>query len=184
MQYVVSNARQFINAKRKTGVSRQRGATLVEIILYLAVAAIVIFAVFSLFSNAFGGGKSQSEITSIQGIASGVNSIYGTQRTYPSGSLVPALIQTKAAPSATIDPSSTTSLRNSFGGAITVIGYDTQYQISTGGLPQRACAELAQINIGAIGMNINGTETPSPATAGNAVANCNGNPNTITWAIR
>lgn len=185
MKFVVSNARRVINAKQRAGVSRQRGATLIEIILYLAVAAIIIFAVFSLFGNAFGGGKSQSETANIQGLVSGVNSLYGTQRTYPTGSLIPALIKAKAAPSSmVVQGGATNSLRNSWGGAVAVNGSENYYTIQTTGVPARACIELAQMSVGAVGFGINGQGLNSPASATDSANTCTAENNTLSWDIR
>lgn len=185
MQYVVSNVRHVVNEQRRAGMSRQRGATLIEIILYLAVAAIIIFAIFSLFGNAFGGGKSQSESANIQGLVSGVNSIYGTQRTYPTGSLIPALITTKAAPSAMIvQGGATDSLRNSWGAGVTVVGFESYYQIKDTGVPARACIELAQMSLGAVGFGINGAGMNSPASALDATNACKAENNTLSWDVK
>lgn len=164
--------------------SRQRGATLAEIVMVLAVIAVIIFGAFSLFGNAFGGSKAQSEVTNIQGIVSGVNSIYGTQRNYASGSLIPALIAAKAAPSAMVVPGVTTSLRNSYGGPVTVTGGDDRYYVTTNSVPKRGCIDLAQTSFGSVDFTINGASAAAPSTPNDAINACNQDQNTLSWAIR
>lgn len=164
--------------------NRQRGATLAEIVLYLAVAAIILLAVFSLFSNAFSGSKSQAEMTQLQGVVSAVNSIWGSQRDYGNDNLVPGLISAKAAPTAMVVVGNNTSLRNAWGGEVSIRGNGEMFSVAEVKVPRRACAEMAQVNIGAYQFSINNVAMSSPASATNAVTNCNTDENVLRWDIR
>lgn len=164
--------------------SRQRGATLVEIVLYLAVAAIVIFAVYSLFGSAFGSSKSQTESQNVQGLVASVNNIYGTMKDYPSGNLVANLIQAKAAPASMVVPGITDSLRNAWGGAVSVNGNGDNYNISYTQVPTRACVELIRTPINSFRQSVNGTLYTMPINGNDAAGLCAQANNVLIWDIR
>lgn len=164
--------------------SRQRGATLVEIVLYLAVAAIVIFAVYSLFGSAFGSSKSQTETQNVQGLVASINNIYGTMKDYPSGNLVPNLIQAKAAPSSMVVPGVTNALRNAWGGSVVVNGIGDFYNISYSQVPTRACVELVRTPLNSFRQTVNGTAYAMPINGNDAAALCGSESNILIWDIR
>lgn len=179
----IENKSSLMNAREALPESRQAGVTLVEIVMVLAVIAVIILSAAGLFGQAFGTSKTRTETSNIQGLISGVQNVYGTTRDYPAGDMTPTMVSLKAAPAGII---SAGTLRNSWGGAISVTGSGSAYSISDSGIPKRACVELAQLPVEPQSVTVNGSAAPQiPMTVTQATSLCTQETgNTIVWQLR
>jgi hypothetical protein len=170
-----------INAIR---ARKQSGASLIEIVSYLGVAAIVVIGAVMLLNTAFGGANVNRAIQEISAFQTGVKRLYMGQTTgYGDGDLVPSLLAAQQVPS-------TVSVRgneifNSWNGQIRVNGLaNTQFTLEYANIPQAPCIELATSRGGTgwTEVNISGTSiTTFPVTVADATAACANAANTIVW---
>lgn len=162
--------------------SRQAGASLVEAVLFLVIAAVILIGVFALFSGAFSSSKVQTEMSYMQTLAGDVESLYATNHDYGTADITATLTSTKSAPSPMIVGA---TLVNSWGGQVTVTGASTDFVISSAGVPQKECIQLAQISINPVAITINGTTQTLPLTVAAATTACSSaTSNTIAWSLR
>lgn len=163
----------------------QSGASLIEIVSYLGVAAIVVIGAVMLLNTAFGGANVNRAIQEISGLQTAVKRLYMGQVTgYGTADLIPDLLQAQQVPS-TISIRNGTELWNSWNGQITIEGVaNTQFDVTYRNVPQGACVELATSRggTGFTEVEINGTVfTAFPLTVADATGNCNGPSNDIRW---
>ncbi len=164
------------------GESRQAGASLVEAVLFLVIVAVILIGVFALFSGAFSSSKVQTEMSYVQTLAGDVESLYATNHDYGTADITATLTSTKNAPSPMIVGA---TLVNSWGGQVTVTGASTVFTISSAGIPQKECIQLAQISINPVAISINGTAATLPLTVAATTAACSSaTSNTIAWSLR
>jgi type II secretory pathway pseudopilin PulG len=162
--------------------SRQAGASLVEAVLFLVVVAVILIGVFALFSGAFSSSKVQTEMSYVQALAGDVESLYATNHDYGTADITATLTSTKNAPSPMIVGA---TLVNSWGGQVTVTGASTVFIISSAGIPQKECIQLAQVSINPVAISINGTAQTLPLTVAAATTACSSaTSNTIAWSLR
>lgn len=169
---------KHINMKNKlaTGsghrLARQRGASLLEGIAYLGIAAIVVLGAVSLLTGAFGSAKANQTTEEVVAIRTAVRKLYIGQ-SYPVGSLVADLITANAIPNTLARPSPTT-LSNSWGGSVTVVGTATGFTITYTSVPQDVCVNMVSGASGwtRIDQGGNNAITLFPATVTNATALC------------
>lgn len=83
---------------RMPSSSRQRGASLLEGIAYLGIAAVVVLGAVSLLGGAFSSAKSNQATEEAVAMRTAVRKLYIGQ-SYPVESLVPTLIAANAIPS-------------------------------------------------------------------------------------
>jgi len=165
----------------KFKASRQLGASLIEVILYMLIVAILVIGAFALFSNSWSSSKVQTETGYMQSLVSSTQQLYATNRDYGTGDITPTLISTKAAPAPMIVGN---TLRNAWAGAVTVTGSSDTFQVSTSLIPAKECIQLAQISINSTSVSINGAAQTLPLTAANVATACQNATNTIVWSIR
>ena len=161
---------------------RQRGASLLEGIAYLGIAAIVILGAVSLLTNAFGSAQANRTTEEVLSIRTAVRKLYMGQAGYGTTSLNTTLVTAHALPSGLSQTGST--ITNSFGGAVTVTGANTAFTITYAALPQDVCINSVSgangwNQIDAAGSNAITTFPAAPADAAKVCA-VNG-ANTITF---
>ncbi|MGZ5779897.1 MAG: type 4 pilus major pilin, partial [Burkholderiaceae bacterium] len=121
--------------------SRQRGASLLEGIAYLGIAALVILGAVSLLTGAFTSAQSNRGAEEVVSIRTAVKKLYmGQANSYGTADITAALITAKVFPT-TLSPNAggaTPSLTNSWGGSVTVAGTGTgnTFAITYTGVPQ------------------------------------------------
>jgi hypothetical protein len=169
-------------AQPPVALRRQRGASLLEVIAYLGVAAIIILGAIALLSSAFSGANTNRTATEVSTIRTGVKKLYMGQQASFSGITTTVLIAAKVFPSS-LNISGTTAVYNPWGGAVTVTASadNMSFILSYAKVPQDVCINTVSSsgdwNTVAVGTT---SMTPpiSPATATTA---CSGTTNTITW---
>jgi len=162
--------------------SRQAGASLVEAVLFLVIVVVILLGIFALFSGAFSASKVQTEMSYMQTLAGDVEALYATNHDYGTADITATLTSTKNAPSPMIVGA---TLVNSWGGQVTVTGASTLFTLSSAGIPQKECIQLAQVSINPVSISINGAAQTLPLTVAATTAACSSaTSNTIAWSLR
>jgi type II secretory pathway pseudopilin PulG len=168
---------------RLARLQRQRGASLLEAIAYLGVAALVVLAAVSLLQNAFGSARSNQTTEEITGLRTNVRKMYAGQ-SYDDDTMLANMVTAKAIPG-TLSVAADKTIKNTWGGAVTVAKVDAaSFKISYASVPQDVCMNVVS---GATGWTrIAGASdatpiTVVPAAAADAAALCNAASNTIVF---
>jgi hypothetical protein len=175
---------------RKLHRSRKRGATMMEVIGYLAVAAVIIAGVLVMLSVAFGQSKAATSLNQLNQIQTAVRSLYSGQPNY-SGLSTAVIVNSKALQQSMI---SGTTLRHAFNGAITITpvtttagGANSGFQISFANIPQDACQSMLTKDFGRglyeAGASVKAQQPSLPFTLAQATASCSATYNTVTWTF-
>jgi hypothetical protein len=168
---------------------RQRGASLLEGIAYLGIAAIVILGAVSLLTSAFGNAQSNRATEEIIALRTAARKLYVGQ-TYPTaaGAMNTSLIAAHAVPATLTAPPAGSAITNSWGGAVTVQGNAAGgFTITYNNVPQAECIGILSgangwTNAG-VGTNAWDT-TATPLTAGNATTACAASTgNVVTFTV-
>ncbi|KVW31991.1 type 4 pilus major pilin [Burkholderia ubonensis] len=159
---------------------KQRGASLLESIAYLGVAAIVIVGAIALLGSAFSSANTNRLAEELNAIQTGTKKLYmGQVNNYGNASLNANLIAAKVFPG-TLPAGNNNTVSNAWGGSVTVTGSGQTFTVQYTNVPRDICINTltaggnwrsATIGNGAINYPI----TPTVATA-NCVDNA-----TITW---
>ncbi|MFZ6774452.1 type 4 pilus major pilin [Undibacterium sp. SXout7W] len=169
---------------------RQRGASLLEGIAYLAVAALVILGAVSLLTSAFSSAQSNRASEEVVSIRTGVRKLYtGQSNSYGTVDITANLNTARIFPTTLTanTAGTTTTMNNSWGGAVTVTGSGggSTFTIAYTLVPQDACINMisgasgwTQINVG--GANAITTFPATPADANTACATATNNINFIS----
>ncbi|WGG49427.1 type 4 pilus major pilin [Rugamonas sp. DEMB1] len=122
--------------------SRQRGASLLEGIAYLGIAAIVILGAVSLLGSAFGNARSNQASEEVVSLRTAVKKLYSGQ-TYPA-TIVSTLIAARAVPGSLVVDTDKKTVTNSWGGAVTVTAGPNggSFVIGYPAVPQDVCINL------------------------------------------
>jgi type II secretory pathway pseudopilin PulG len=151
---------------------RQRGASLLEAIAYLGVAALVVLAAVSLLQNAFGSARANQTTEELTGLRTNIRKMYAGQP-YTDSSMLANLITAKAIP--TTLPVSGTTVSNTWGGTVSLANTASTFTITYTSVPQDVCMSVVS---GATGWTkiADGTGgnaiTTFPATTANASTLC------------
>lgn len=169
---------------RKIGRCSQWGASLVESIAFLGVAAVVVYGAVSLLSQAFGGANSNQALTEVISLRTQIKKIYmGQSAGYGVGSMNATLVLQNAFPSS-LTVSAPSTVTNAWNGAVVITGATATFSISYAGVPADICSNLVAVQGGTgwTSIAVNGaaalTLPITPTAAGTA---CNAASNTIVW---
>jgi type II secretory pathway pseudopilin PulG len=161
--------------------SSQRGASLLESIAFLGIAAIVILGAVALLLGSFSSAntnRTQQEVTSIR---TGVKKLFmGQSASYGNGSINPTLISAKVFPT-TLAIDTSNNVLNAWNGAVDVAGNSANFTISYANVPKDVCVSLASANGDWIGVEVNSTSLPLPVSPSAAESACNASANTMVW---
>lgn len=128
----------------------QKGLSLIEASMVLALSAIVISGVMYYYQSASDNNKTQNTVSELMSIVSAVNGLYAGQQNY-NGLDEHVLYNTSAVPE-NYKNSSTQGITHPFGDDITVgpIGNngDNGYYVLLDNIPKAACINLATMNFG------------------------------------
>ena len=172
----------------------QKGATLLEALAFLGIAAIVIVGAISMFRSAQGSAQSNAMFQQLQSFRSAMKTLYGGQTNYSNtgaagtGGLNQILINAKAVPD-TLRVAGAV-INNAFSGVVTVDGQNIDYTVRFTAVPQEVCVKVApQTGSSWEGLTINGNAEIStaagPVPVATASAQCvAGNNNILTWRGR
>lgn len=165
--------------------SRQQGASLLEGIAYLGIAAIVVLGAVSLLTGAFGSAKSNQTTEEIISLRTAVRKMH-TGQAYTNGNMVANLITANAIPNTLTINRAANTVTNSWAGAVTVTGNPAagNFTITYNDLPQDVCISAIsgangwdQISNAGGGAAI----TAFPATPTAAAGLCGGASNDISF---
>jgi hypothetical protein len=160
---------------------RQRGASLLEGIAYLGIAAIVILGAVSLLTSAFSSAQTNRGAEEIVALRTAVKKLYmGQSAGYGNNTGITAqLISANAVPkSLTVDTTAST-ITNAWNGGVTVTGLTSQFKVEYTNVPKDVCINLITSSAGWSTLEVNDTATqPTPA---DATAKCTGATNKIEW---
>lgn len=139
----------ILNQKKK---KLEKGLSLIESAMVLALAATVTAGVMFYYQSASDSNKSQSAISLVMSATSAINGLYIGQAGY-TGLSPTVLINSSAIPDTYKDTAGST-INNPFGGKLVPVAADTAadgafgYALTLNGLPKSACISLATLNLG------------------------------------
>jgi hypothetical protein len=168
-----------------TSLSRQRGASLLEGIAYLGIAAIVVLGAVSLLTGAFSSAQSNRVAEEVVSIRTAVKKLYmGQSSGYGTTDLLGILIPTKVLPTTITADTATNTATNAWGGAVTVTGNaGNRFNIAYANVPGDACINILSGASGWDNISASGATpiTVFPATPLAAQGACVTGANIITW---
>ncbi|WP_216334303.1 type 4 pilus major pilin [Escherichia coli] len=139
----------------------EKGLSLIESAMVLALAATVTAGVMFYYQSASDSNKTQSAISEVMSATSAINGLYIGQSNYNNLS-AKVLINSSAIPD---NYKKAGKIMNPFGGelSVTPIKNGSLYSLKLDNLPKSACVSLATLNLGtsAAGYGINMTAEPS-----------------------
>lgn len=165
----------------------QRGASLLEGIAYLGIAAIVILGAVSLLTGAFSSAQSNRLAEEVVSIRTGVKKLYmGQANSYGAAAATPLnaiVASARVFPGTLAVVIATGATTNAWGGTVTVTGNVTTFDIVYTLVPQDVCVSVLS---GASGWNTivvtgGAAITTNPVTPAQANGACTLAANTITW---
>lgn len=167
---------QVLAGKKTSGIHlhRQRGASLLEGIAYLGIAALVILGAVSLLTNAFGNAQSNRAIEELVSIRTAVKKLYmGQPGGYVANSdLTATLVSARVFPgSLTINGN---AVSNSWGGSVSVTGNGSTFTITYAGIPRSDCINIISSASGWIRIDQNALNpiTTFPVSTADAATTC------------
>ena len=170
---------------------RQRGLTLIEAAMVLAIATLVVAGIMIFFQSASINNKTNEAMAQLNSLQSSVRSVYAGQSTYV-GLTEADLINAKTVPSKMV---SGTGLRHAFNAAITIApasvgGTDNAFTVTYVGVPQEACSKMGLFDLGTgvARFSIQGndilTDADRTQTVAEVTAACDSaNNNTMVWTF-
>lgn len=151
---------------------RQRGASLLEGIAYLGIAAIVVLGAVSLLTSAFGSAQSNRTSEEMTAIRTAVRKLYMGQP-YTAASLNASALQAGVFPS-TLKTTAGGAVKNAWDGDVVVTGATGTFTVSYANVPQDVCVTTLSTASGWTQVVVDATTIStfpiSPATAGGACA--------------
>ncbi len=170
------NAMLLEKSSRRLQPNAQRGASLLEGIAYLGVAAIVVLGAVSLLTNAFSSAQTNRAAEEIISIRTAVKKLYmGQAASYGTGDFTASLITARVFPStlAVNGTGASATITNSWNGEVTVTGNTSTFTLTYDNVPRDACINLVSGASGWTRINQGTNEiTAFPATPANAADVC------------
>ena len=143
--------------KRKSSLLFQKGLSLIEASMVLALSAIVVSGVMYYYQAASDNNKTQSTVSEVMSIVSAVNGLYVGTSGY-TGLNSSVILKTSAVPENYKSKDGAT-IMHPFGGKLTLgtTLNDTGYYIKLDKIPESACVNLSSMNfgtsLGGVGVN-------------------------------
>jgi hypothetical protein len=180
------NAMLLKKLSRQLHPNAQRGASLLEGIAYLGVAAIVVLGAVSLLTNAFSSAQTNRASEEIISIRTAVKKLYmGQAASYGAVDFTASLITAKVFPSTLALNAAGTGITNSWNGAVTVAGTNggSTFTLTYANVPKDACINLVSGASGWTQIDQGGLNaiTAFPATPANAASVCSLASNAISF---
>lgn len=169
---------------RLARLHRQRGASLLEAIAYLGVAAVVVLAAVSLLQNAFGSARSNQTTEELTGLRTAVRKMYSGQP-YNDAAMLANMITAKAIPGTLTIAADGKTINNTWGGTVTPASANAgTFTITYTQMPADVCMNVVSGATGwtkiADGADANQI-TAFPAAAALAAKLCSTDANTVAF---
>jgi outer membrane murein-binding lipoprotein Lpp len=167
---------------RRPSRHAQRGASLLEAIAYLGIAAIVVIGAVALLNGAFSSAGTNELAEQVNSIQAGVKKLYMGQTNGYTDVSNSVLASAGVFPN-TI-PVTNGTATNTWGGNVTVTGTGTgTFQIDYSNIPTPVCINAVTSGGSWTSITVNGTAvTTLPLTPTQAQADCSaGNANDVIW---
>ncbi|EKS1206799.1 pilus assembly protein [Escherichia coli] len=151
--------------KRKSPLLFQKGLSLIEASMVLALSAIVVSGVMYYYQAASDNNKTQSTVSEVMSIVSAINGLYVGTSNY--ANLTNAVIMNTSAIPENYKDSKNQNIMHPFGGKIELGATNdkSKYYIILNEVPQGACVNLASMNLGTslagVGVGVNATTAAS-----------------------
>lgn len=152
----------------RTRLARQRGASLLEGIAYLGIAALVVLGAVSLLTGAFGSAKANQTTEEVVALRTSVRKMYAGQPYNGDALMMANMVTAKAIPN-TLVVAANGVITNGWAGVVTLTGASAStFTISYTNVPQDVCVSVVS---GANGWTkITGAAGATPITAFPATA--------------
>ena len=174
----IENKKRFVPARN---LRKQSGASLLEGIAYLGIAALVVLGAVSLLSSASASAKANQTTNELVSIRTAVRTLYRGQAFPNNTSLLTILTAAKAIPS-TLRVNGT-AVTNSWGGAVTVTGTtNTTFTIVYNSVPKDVCVSMLSgaTDWTSVRQGAGMPKTVTPLTATDATDVCTASSNNIS----
>jgi len=167
------------------GASRQRGATMLEIMAWLAIAALIIGGAIAGIASAWSGSKESKESEHTIALFANTKKLQSVNGYGPAGTnLVPGLIAVGGVPSDMTVSGGT--LVNRYGGTNTIVSTGLGYTVTVPNLPTAACVTVAKnaSSAGGVTTKINGgAASTAPIDTASAAAACTSASNSLVFTL-
>lgn len=186
MQRKIESTKINIGKRRAAGRRSQRGATLVEAVAFLGIAALILLGAVALLRSAYSSAHSNALTEEVTAIQSAVRTTYGDGIHMQTnlGSGIAGLVAANALPS-TLQVDASNAVTNAWGGAVTVVWDATNKaaEISYDKVPKSACvAALTNSgNFSTVSTDTTTAPAAAPLVASDAIAACGSDSNKINW---
>ena len=166
---------------------KNRGLTLMEVAMVLAIIGIIIAGALLYFNTANTSQKITSSLAQLAQIQQSVRTLYSGQANY-SGLTTALIAQSDALPASMISGS---TISHAFNAGVTVTANttsSTNFDVVFSGLPQDVCKQMLTKDLGrglvSAGTTVATQTQPSlPFNLTQATAACTGTTNAITWVF-
>ncbi len=176
----------------------EKGLSLIEASMVLALSAIVVSGVMFYYQSASDSNKTQNTVSQVMSVMSAINGLYVGQASY-AGLTNEVLFNSSAVPENYKDKK-TKKINNPFGGQLTVAEKASGgYTLTLERVPKSSCVNIASMNLGtslqAVGVNVRPNSNPVPTltpgqlysgtlTPANAATLCTNDTNSITFLMK
>jgi X-X-X-Leu-X-X-Gly heptad repeat protein len=168
---------RVVRASRKS----QRGASLLEAIAYLGIAAIVVIGAVALLNGAFSSAGTNELAEQVNAIQSGTKKLYMGQ-TGGYANVGNAVLSSAGVFPSTVPVDANGNALDNWGGAVTVASPAAgTFTISYANVPANVCINAVTAGGSWTAISVNGTAVALPATPATAATACNTSTNTIMW---
>mgnify|MGYP006176810427 CR=1 FL=1 len=164
---------------------KQNGATTMEVLFFLIVAALVLYGVVQMGFKLFGKQTNNTEQSNVAELIINTRALKSSQGYGASGTnIVPQLIATDGIPNGLTVVSNVAY--NAWNGVVSVASAGVAFTITYQSVPKDACVALATkvAKNQAFSTRINsGTALTGEVTAAIATTSCSGTSNTVAWTV-
>ena len=126
----------------------EKGLSLIEASMVLALSAIVVSGVMFYYQSASDSNKTQNTVSQVMSVMSAINGLYVGQASY--AGLSDAVLYTSSAVPENYKDQTTQKINNPFGGKLSVAPRNNSggYTLTLEGVPKSSCVNIASMNLG------------------------------------
>lgn len=179
---------------------RERGVTLIEVAMALAILALITAGIMWAYQSANVSRQTETAMKDLAALQNAVRTLYGNQSDY--GNItVPDMISAKVMPRRMVQGTGgSATLRNAFNGPTLISveniapGTNNGFSVTFQEVPAEACARLAVLDLGTglVSVQVTGSgssggqwdENAFPILTGDAITACGNTTANITWTFR